>query len=60
MPFTVIDPGVDDDHWCEQEMPYVYSYPQGAVIECDICGQRWWHNKFHVWEKTNWKREDER
>jgi hypothetical protein len=58
MPFTVVDPGVPDEHDCMDpvgDMPFVWNFPQGAVIECDTCGQRWYHGKFHFWEKTDWK-----
>jgi hypothetical protein len=52
MPFTVIDLPPDEDHECETPNPY--EYPYGTVIECDECKQRWYVNKFRLWDKTDW------
>lgn len=54
MPFTIVDYG--DQPGCQDcaELPNVYDYNPGAVIECDRCGQRWYVNKFRLWDKTDW------
>lgn len=58
MAFTIIDLPPDENHLCD-ELPDAYNYPRGTVIECD-CGQRYLRTKFFTWDKTDWKRPDER
>jgi hypothetical protein len=54
MGYRVIEMGNDPSHVCEDNLPGVYEYPQGTVVECE-CGQRWWINRFRLWDKTYYR-----
>lgn len=57
MGFTIIDYGVVEDCPDCNDKPSAYDYNMYAVVKCDRCGQGWYVNKFHLWEKADWTKE---